>query len=199
VKVQVQKGSTHVVIIVILVVALVAALGWIFWQNFIQSKNADTKTVTTQSQSETSQPERNTKPASVVVDKDDYSFTVVDGFKEVSEQMFTYTGSLEATNTFINEEGDYFEVLTPNDVPGGIASDYSWSYEIKGGKPIVEKDERCSAGFGCSASNGSVEGLISGKDNEGNYYFSFGNKSKNTVELSFVDDFLSTFRFKYAD
>ncbi len=30
-----QKGSAHVVIIAVLVLTLIAALGWIFWQNFI--------------------------------------------------------------------------------------------------------------------------------------------------------------------
>jgi hypothetical protein len=31
-----QSGSAHIIIIIFLVLALAAALGWIFWQNFIQ-------------------------------------------------------------------------------------------------------------------------------------------------------------------
>jgi hypothetical protein len=34
-KISSQKGSTHVIIIVILVVALLGALGFVFWQNFM--------------------------------------------------------------------------------------------------------------------------------------------------------------------
>lgn len=30
-----QKGSAHVVLVIVLVLALLTALGWIFWQNFI--------------------------------------------------------------------------------------------------------------------------------------------------------------------
>lgn len=33
-----QKGSAHVIIIVVLIVALVGTLGFIFWQNFIDKK-----------------------------------------------------------------------------------------------------------------------------------------------------------------
>lgn len=47
---QVERGEAHSVIIVCLVVALVAALGWIFWQNFSNEKSEvtnkqDTSTV----------------------------------------------------------------------------------------------------------------------------------------------------------
>lgn len=35
-----QKGSAHVVIIVILVVALIGALGFVFWQNFMKNDTA---------------------------------------------------------------------------------------------------------------------------------------------------------------
>lgn len=34
-----QSGSAHVVIIVCLAVALLGALGWIFWQNFVSTDN----------------------------------------------------------------------------------------------------------------------------------------------------------------
>lgn len=46
-----QNGSAHVVIIIILVVALICALGFVFWQNFIKSDS--TKEITN-SGSETS-------------------------------------------------------------------------------------------------------------------------------------------------
>lgn len=44
-----QKGSAHVVIVIVLVVALLGALGFIFWQNFVKpdeaTKTEDSKTV----------------------------------------------------------------------------------------------------------------------------------------------------------
>lgn len=33
-----QRGSAHVVIIICLVIALITALGWIFWQNFVHKE-----------------------------------------------------------------------------------------------------------------------------------------------------------------
>lgn len=34
-----QSGSAHAIIVIILVIALLGSLGFIFWQNFVQSKN----------------------------------------------------------------------------------------------------------------------------------------------------------------
>lgn len=42
-----QKGSTHVVIILILVIALLGVLGFIFWQSFIHKEEPVTKQETT--------------------------------------------------------------------------------------------------------------------------------------------------------
>ncbi len=38
---RLQNGSAHVIIIIVLVVALIGALGWIFWQNMSRNKDAD--------------------------------------------------------------------------------------------------------------------------------------------------------------
>jgi hypothetical protein len=35
-----QTGSSHVIIVIVLVLALVTALGWIFWQNFVHKEPA---------------------------------------------------------------------------------------------------------------------------------------------------------------
>lgn len=53
-----QKGSVHIVIVITLVLALVVALGFIFWQNFIHksqtsSQQETTKTTDTQKKSPT--------------------------------------------------------------------------------------------------------------------------------------------------
>jgi Tfp pilus assembly protein PilE len=45
---NIQKGSTfHIVIIVILVAAVLGLLGFVFWQNFMNKKDAQTKTSST--------------------------------------------------------------------------------------------------------------------------------------------------------
>ena len=54
-----QSGSAHVIIIAVLVVALVGALGWIFWQNFVGEKpvpasSNDDKNITQAPQQSTS-------------------------------------------------------------------------------------------------------------------------------------------------
>lgn len=46
-KSQNQTGSAHVVIIVILVLAIMGLLGFVFWQNFIQKKATTTTSTTT--------------------------------------------------------------------------------------------------------------------------------------------------------
>jgi len=40
-----QSGSAHIIIIICLVLALATALGWIFWQNFLQTSDNDLKQV----------------------------------------------------------------------------------------------------------------------------------------------------------
>jgi hypothetical protein len=191
-----QKGSTHVVIIVILVVALLGVLGFVFWQNFMQANthngNDNDATVDTQEDNNAIAPEE----SPVIVNNDSYSLTIPDGFSELTEQLFTYTGSLKAVNTFQNEQGDYFEVLTPVGDGGGISSDYSWTYGVENGKLSITKSERCIEGVGCTAGNGSVEGIISDQSGEYEYYFAFGNKSSDNIDLAFVDEFVSTFQFK---
>jgi|GEM_PF-5651761 len=42
-----QTGSAHVVIIIVLVIAVLGALGFIFWQNFLNKPAASTTTTTT--------------------------------------------------------------------------------------------------------------------------------------------------------
>lgn len=70
---QSQKGSAHVIIIVILVVALLCTLGFVFWQNFIKkdepAKQADT-TKTETKEEEKAEVAKNTK----TYDRDGYSF-----------------------------------------------------------------------------------------------------------------------------
>ncbi len=48
-----HKGEAHTIIIIVLVVALIAALGWIFWQNFIQKQDTANDTDNTTKVEET--------------------------------------------------------------------------------------------------------------------------------------------------
>lgn len=190
-----QKGSAHVVIIVILVVALLGALGFVFWQNYLKgpsetSNSNDNSTVQTNDKDKV-------KKTPVLVDEEGYSFTVAEGFHESSEQMFTHTASLKALKTFVNDQGDYFEVLTAYGGGGGISADYVWNYSVHGNTISVEKSDRCMAdSIGCSHTNNSVEGIIVDKNQKSNYYLAFGNQQKSDIDLGFVDTFTSTFRFK---
>lgn len=190
-----QQGSARVVIILTLIVALLGILGFIFWQNFMQSDHADTADRATKTDS--SSQATGTKPTAVIADEDDYSFTVVDGFRESTKQMFEYTASLKSVKTYTNKEGDYFEVLVPYGDGGGVSADYFWSYKAGVSRLSLVKTERCKEGdFECTAGNNSVEGIISDYDGEHEYYLAFGNKTKDAIELDFVDNFISTFQFK---
>ncbi len=193
-----QSGFAHAFLIIGLVVALIGALGFVFWQNFIYEEPVVTKTeVVTESPKK---EEKTVTPAirqPEIVNEDEYSLTVVKGFDESSTQMFTYTGSFEAVKTFVNEEGDYFEVLVPKGGGGGMSADYFWSYAVNGANLSLKKSDRCNDGsFACTAGNGSVEGIISSQDRAQKYTFDFGNKTKNETNLSFVDEFISSLQLK---
>lgn len=58
---QKQNGSAHVVIIVILVIALVGTLGFVFWQNSVNKKDSVDNAAQTDNSTEKSTPEIITK------------------------------------------------------------------------------------------------------------------------------------------
>lgn len=60
-----QTGNAHVVIIIILVVALVGALGFVFWQNFMNKSATNTTAETTQQQETTSATKADSKTLAV--------------------------------------------------------------------------------------------------------------------------------------
>ncbi|MDX2776617.1 hypothetical protein PV379_04605 [Streptomyces caniscabiei] len=191
-----QKGSAHVVIIAILVVALLGTLGFVFWQNFMNKDTSDTNNSNDSSTTQTGDKERN-KKTPVLINEDGYSFAVAGGFKESSEQMFTHTASLKALKTFMNDQGDYFEILTAYGDGGGISADYFWNYSAQENTILVERSDRCMGdSIGCTHANNSVEGIISDKNKKSNYYLAFGNQQKSDIDLGFVDTFTSTFQFK---
>lgn len=191
-----QHGSVHTLFIIGLAAALTGALGFIFWQNFIREEPVVTETEIVKSDN-SDMVETVGDGGPQIVDEEGYSFDVVQGFEETSQQMFIFTASLKAERTFINESGDYFEVLVPVGGGGGYSADYFWGYDVEESRLIVAKSDRCAEGdFSCTASNGSVEGIIFDKAKSADYFLGFGNKSKDEIDLGFVDKFISTFRLK---
>lgn len=190
-----QKGFAHAFLIIGLILALVGALGFLFWQNFIYKESVATnEPIVTAKKDESKVKDQNQK--ALTISGDDYSFKAPEGFTESQEQKFTFTATLKAVKTIVNKEGDYFEVLTISG-DGGYSADYLWEYTVKNGKLIVEKANRCSGtDFHCAGENDSIEGVISSQNGEGKYYFAFGNKTRNETDLVFVDEIVSTFSLK---
>lgn len=65
-----QSGSAHLVITVILVVSLLGALGFIYWQNFINKKDQAVTPSTSQSTTTPTNPTTPTTPATPVASGD---------------------------------------------------------------------------------------------------------------------------------
>lgn len=192
-----QKGSAHVVIVVSLVVLLIGSLGFVFWQNFIQTDDNKEKTEKVATREQAAEPVASDPKKAETVDETGYSFEVVDGFSKSSEQMFVYTGGLKAQTTYVNDAGDFFEVLTLFGGGSGINADYFWKYDFNGSQLSITESDRCTGeGIGCLNKNGTVEGIISGNTSNLEYYLAFGNKTKNDTDLTFVRKFTATFRFK---
>ncbi len=90
-----HKGSAHVVIIIILVVALLGTLGFVFYQNFIQKKE-DAKTVsnaTSENKSNSTSDAAKVPPAEQEVPK---IYTQADADKLVADTYAKYIKSRKA-------------------------------------------------------------------------------------------------------
>lgn len=194
-----QKGSAHVVVTVCLTLALVTALGWIFYQNFIYKDQARKETDLLVVEKDTKEEED--VPETTLVRKSGYAFKLPIGFKEVDDQQFSYTASLKAEHSYLEEEtGRYFEVLKPSGPGGGISADIFWSYELDDKKISVRDrslDLCAKESFSCTNGNGSLEIIVSPKNkDEVTYYFAFGNKtSESTTDSHYIDTILDSFVF----
>lgn len=194
-----QQGNAQSIVIIVLVIALIAALGYVFYMN-VSERDAPAKETKSTSKVD-NDDDQSSGSRLEVVEEDDYSFAVPEGFKKSSTQQYTYTASLDAVHTYINDDGDYFEVLKPAGAGGGYSADLFWEYTVSDGKLSVSKTEECAEGsFSCTADNSSLEGIISPTDSvktDSSYYLAFGNKSdKSSADLAYVDNFLLNFRFK---
>ena len=83
-----QKGSAHLLIIIGLVVLLLGSLGFIFWQNFVQTDDEASKTEKVATKEQVKEPATSEQKKLETVDEADYTFTVVEGFNKSSEQWY---------------------------------------------------------------------------------------------------------------
>jgi hypothetical protein len=119
-----NHGSVLIVIIIIAAVVVLGGLGYVLWQNYASKGTAAERKVDSSGLDVAAEPD--------LFETDNYSLVVVDGFEQSSEQMFTYTASYEAVSTFVDAEGDYFEILAHFGGGGGHSGDYFWTYEVDG-------------------------------------------------------------------
>jgi type II secretory pathway pseudopilin PulG len=99
-----QSGSAHVYVVAILVVALIAALGFIFWQNFIKAdgNQADQAAVVT----ETSQQAESADETAETPQQLDFILNSREVTVDVSDSKY------DDVETSFNEEGGYYDVYS---------------------------------------------------------------------------------------
>lgn len=102
-KYHAQKGSAHAVVVICLVLALITALGWIFWQNFIHKEptNKQTDVVVVHKDKEIAKPKNEmtiTHSGRTVV------LEYPDGWSEKSEAPATDTS---VNKSLVSTDGRY--------------------------------------------------------------------------------------------
>lgn len=124
---SIQRGSAHLVIVIVLVVALLGALGFIFYQNFVAKHSTDTTTSNSSSTSSKSSTDSTTTSTAVpLVDGSiDSSFGTTLTFKYPSTWKYSQTISgtidtaLDQRITLTSPSGKYV-VKYDVDARGGI-------------------------------------------------------------------------------
>ncbi len=120
-----HKGSAHVVVIIILVVALVGALGFVFYQNFIEKKEAvKADTTSTDADKTKNTPDRTTpstdQPAPKVYTKSEADVLVADTYAKYIQSRQAGTsvqGALEGIKSNFTETA-YTAIAGSTDVEG---------------------------------------------------------------------------------
>lgn len=87
-----QNGSVHVFAISLLIVALVGALGWIFWQNFLQPKPAQQPVNSTDSSQRLSSSPK-PQPEMQILSDWNVQFVVPDDLKQAKLEVIKETGN----------------------------------------------------------------------------------------------------------
>ncbi len=126
-----QSGSAHVVIIIILVVALLGTLGFVFWQNFLAPKDDKvTEQVTTQ---ETTEAEITPEVDKIAASKSEIAASMNNNYKGLSAHMISPIGGSIANSDGIFRDKtsdelvaliqDYFGTSNPD-----LAVSTSWTF-----------------------------------------------------------------------
>lgn len=89
-----QSGSAHLIIIIILIIALLGSLGFVFWQNFIQTKTSNTPTTSTVSTTASTSTPATTDPTA--------------GWKTYTNSNYKFTFKYP-TNYSVKESARIFE------------------------------------------------------------------------------------------
>lgn len=134
-----QNGSAFAVIIIVLVVATVSALGFIFWQSNIKHDNVAQDSKTNQA--------NKTAP---IIEKESYVLT--EAVKEINTVLSTQVCGFQGSATDLNES-DFIKVSDTN------------IFSYQGGKSFIdEKFKYAYVQYGCG-SQGSVALLKRTDDN----------------------------------
>lgn len=130
-----QQGSAHVVITIVLILTLLTALGWIFWQNFIHkepaSKNSEVVVVDKDKNDGAGEKDTNNKNSNVdlVAGSSSKKFLAGIDFQYPSN----WTLKSKVTGEFPNEEGTQSkEIITITSPSKGVVVEYGIWY-IGGG------------------------------------------------------------------
>ncbi|HEY1085434.1 MAG TPA: hypothetical protein VGE34_01770 [Candidatus Saccharimonadales bacterium] len=136
-----QQGSAHVVAIICLVLALVTALGWVFYQNFIyrEPTKTDTELLTVEKKDNKKQVEETTEPKDATADwylyasKSGYSVRLPDGWRLLNE---IGPGGNDRDGGWLVSRG--YNGETPNPFGGGKTT----SVSLKSGVKAIVQDVR---------------------------------------------------------
>lgn len=176
-----QKGSAHVVIIVILVIALLGALGFVFWQNFIDediSHNADTSETTKNNQD--TQTDNHTSPLGYLT-LTDYNVKI-----PLNEE----TGSLKlgpVTSSGYNETDKSIAIIAPElDSTWKCETDPNGSFNGTIGVISITQAEK----------SGPYEALVTKK--VGNYIFGFEQGGSNCTDSPKYQQLVDAFKIQFG-
>lgn len=103
-----QTGSTHIFIIVIVIVAIIGALGFVFWQNYTTKKESSNSTPISEEQKE-DEKEAVVAPTTKAYDNEQYEFSYLDDGWKLKEPGSESAGPMVKSNDFTSEP---FRVLT---------------------------------------------------------------------------------------
>lgn len=165
-------GAVEILLVIVLI-ALVAGVGWYVWQT--NQKKAVTTQTTTTTQQTTAQP------AGTAVDEEHYSITLPEGWNKVEA---TQSSAQAKLYTYQDKNGNYFKVAV-DPVGGGFTGNATWWYKPVNDKTFeVTKEIPCDGDM-CTKNDSKYDVLVKMSDEltyakvKGHYYSFFaGNTTK---------------------